>query len=55
MFFMEGKPKPAEPQPAHQQVPPSNEVRVGIDNRSYIPDNITMQQLSGRTSDKNYY
>jgi len=52
MFFLDGKPKPVEPEP-----PTNNEIRVptGVDNRSYIPDSITMQQLSERTNDKNYY
>lgn len=55
MYFVEGKPKPVEPAPVandnNLNRPPTN----GIDNRSYIPDTVTMQQLRGRTNDKNYY
>lgn len=61
MYFMEGKveDKPVQaanvnetvriPPPHHQQP------HQGVDNRSYVPDSITMQHLSGRTTDKNYY
>lgn len=50
MYFLEGKPKAVEPEPANEARAPS-----GVDNRSYVPDTITMQQISGRTNDKNYY
>lgn len=53
MYFVEGKPKPVEQAPVAHDLPPR--VQSGVDNRSYIPDTVTMQQLSGRTSDKNYY
>lgn len=54
MYFLEGKPQPAAPVQASID---NNVDRVqnGVDNRSYIPDSITMQQLHGRTHDKNYY
>jgi len=56
MFFMEGAPKKPEAAPPTQ---PANDnpsrMNSGVDNRSYIPDTVTMQQLSGRTTDKNYY
>jgi hypothetical protein len=53
MYFMEGKEDEKPIEPTHNDsniVPPQ-----GIDNRSYIPDSITLQHLSGRTADKNYY
>jgi hypothetical protein len=53
MAFIEGKPKPVEPAPSNDQV--ANRNHSGVDNRSYIPDSVTMQQLSGRVNDKNYY
>ena len=58
MYFMEGKKEEEKPIEPVNAVDPSNNVsrvHVGIDNRSYVPDNMTMQHLSGRTSDKNYY
>lgn len=54
MYFIEGKPKPVEPaQPSNDNN--LNRGHSGVDNRSYIPDQVTMQQLSGRVNDKNYY
>lgn len=54
MFFIEGKPKPVEQAPVANDNN-LNRPQVGVDNRSYIPDTVTMQQLRGRTNDKNYY
>ncbi|CAG9805715.1 unnamed protein product [Chironomus riparius] len=58
MYFMEGKKEEEKPIEPVNAVDPSNNVsrvHVGVDNRSYVPDNMTMQHLSGRTADKNYY
>lgn len=64
MYWMEGKPADPEPkqdQPQQEQQPqrPANanvhNVQQGFDNRSFIPDTITMQHFNGRTSDKNYF
>jgi MFS family permease len=56
MYWMEGKPVEPEDKtpsrPANVNVHP---VQSGVDNRSYVPDTITMQHLSGRTADKNYF
>jgi hypothetical protein len=52
MYFMEGKKEdqqPAVTESAGRQAP------NGIDNRSYVPDTVSMQQIAGRTSDKNYF
>lgn len=55
MYFIEGKPsKPVEPIPPTDDISPSRN-HSGVDNRSYIPDSVTMQQMSGRVNDKNYY
>ncbi|CRL01903.1 CLUMA_CG015071, isoform A [Clunio marinus] len=54
MYFLEGKPKAVVPATT-QTEDNINRVQNGVDNRSYIPDTVTMQQLSGRTTDKNYY
>lgn len=54
MYFLEGKPKPVTPAAAPVDNL-SSRMQNGVDNRSYIPDSITMQHLSGRTSDKNYF
>ena len=56
MYFMEGapkKPETIEPEPVEQ---PTNRRADNVyDNKSYIPDTVSMQHISGRTSDKNYY
>lgn len=56
MYFMEGapkKPETTEPEPVEQ---PTNRRADNVyDNKSYIPDTVSMQHISGRTSDKNYY
>jgi hypothetical protein len=58
MPLIEGK--PPKPEPTNEI--DSTRVQNGIDNRSYIgsnmniaADTVNMQQLSGRTSNKNYY
>lgn len=55
MYFIEGKPKPVEQPPTASENSSQNRAQIGVDNRSYIPDTVTMQQLSGRTAEKNYY
>ena len=56
MYWMEGKQEP-EIKEQPQRPPNANvhNVQNGFDNRSFVPDTLNMQHLSGRTSDKNYF
>jgi hypothetical protein len=53
MYFMEGK----KSDDKEATVPSESQANVpqGVDNRSYVPDQMTMQHISGRTAYKNYF
>lgn len=56
MYWMEGKKKEEDTKPVQRPNDTNiHNVQSGFDNRSFVPDTITMQHLSGRTSDKNYF
>lgn len=59
MYFMEGKEEEQKPiEPVSNYGATSNNIsriQVGIENKSYVPDTMNLQHLSGRTADKNYF
>jgi hypothetical protein len=52
MYFIEGKPS-SEPQQPVENNQSQRSNTNGIDNRSYIPDQVTMSQLRGKTQHDN--
>jgi small neutral amino acid transporter SnatA (MarC family) len=52
MYFIEGKPSEPQQQQQHNENNQRSNTN-GIDNRSYIPDQVTMSQLRGKTYEVN--